>query len=617
MQTRNILGRMVLCVAVLSAGLTGVSVGADPFSPLSLRSVQLGGEMGRRIDVTVANNLLALDADKDFLVPFAAKTGHEAGYVGLGKLIDAAVLLAAYTNNPDVMTLKDRLVNHVLEHQEADGYPGLFPASKRMSTLWDVHEVQYIVWGLLSDYEQFGRKESLDGARRAADYLIANWSKLPPDWGKDGVAPHVAVTGLERTMVALHRVTRDAKYLDFVCRTRKLPEWDFPIVIGRRPGIEGHMYAYLARTLAQLELHRINGDPRLLQNARRATEFMLHDDGLMLTGGGGQWEIWTDDQDGRGELGETCATAYQLRVYDALLRRTADAMWGDVMERTIYNTLFAAQSPDGRRLRYFAPTEGPRTYHPTDTYCCPCNYRRIVAELPTFVCYATADGAAINLYAASQAKVTFRDDDPVTLCQETDYPSSGVVKVQVTCAKPTRFTLQLRIPKWAMGTQVSVNGQAVAGPIDAGRFLPIDREWKPGDTVTLDMPMPFRLIAGRRRQAGRVAVMRGPLVFCLNPAQHEGLKDMDGADLGRIVLAPETTKAVPDNSIRPGGVACKVHAWMPSFSIAPVPEFEITLTEFPDPDGKQTYFRLRDMKLAVPDELFRGREPDAPVQRGL
>ena len=139
---------------------------------------------------------------------------------------------------------------------------------------------------------------------------------------------------------------------------------------------------------------------------------MLRHDGLHITGGTGQCEIWTDDQDGRGDLGETCATAYQLRVYESLLRLRGEARMGDLIERTVFNTLFAAQSPDGRRLRYFAPTEGPRAYWTTDTYCCPCNYRRIVAELPGMVFLRVSGFQMIALVnvagAATQSPVGFR-----------------------------------------------------------------------------------------------------------------------------------------------------------------------------------------------------------------
>ena len=314
------------------------TVETDQFKPIFINSVKLDGEMGRRIDVTINNNLLVLDADKDFLLPFEARKGFGGGYIGLGKLIDATATLAANTKDSRVIALKEHLVNHVLGHQEADGYVGLFPAPNRMGKLWDIHEVQYIAWGLLRDFELFGKQESLTGARKVADYLILNWQKLPPNWNEGGVAPHVAVTGLERTMLALHRVTGEKKYLDFVCQTRKLPEWDLPIIVGRQPGIEGHMYAYLSRTLALLELYRETGDNQLMRVPKRATDFMLNNDGLMLTGSGGQWEIWTNDQDGRGALGETCATAYQIRIYDAMLRQKGESFWGDLMERTIFNT---------------------------------------------------------------------------------------------------------------------------------------------------------------------------------------------------------------------------------------------------------------------------------------
>lgn len=606
---RPLLGGLIVGVTLLTAAVASAGE-ADRFTPVPLRAVKVGGEIGRRIDVTVKNNLLALNADRDFLPPFAAKKGCPGGYIGLGKLIEAAALLAAYTGDPAVVALKDRLVRHTLRHQEKDGYPGAFPAAERMTALWDVHEVQYLAWGLLRDHELFGGKESLAGARRTADYLIAHWHRLPAAWRPGGVAAHVAVTGLERTMVALYRVTGDRKYLDFVCQTRKLPEWDLPIVLGRRVGIEGHMYAYLARALAGLELYRQTRDERLLRAARRATDFLLHGDGLMLTGSGGQWEIWTADQDGRGALGETCATAYQLRVYDAMLRQTGDPLWGDVMERTIHNTLFAAQSPDGRRLRYFAPTEGARVYHPTDTYCCPCNYRRIVAELPTFAYYRTAGGVAVNLYTASRAAIDL-GSSKVILEQKTDYPSSGKVTVQVAPPRPTRFTLQVRVPAWAAGAAVAVNGKPVAAPVAAGRFLPIEREWTAGDAVTLDLPMPFRLVAGRQRQAGRVAVMRGPQVFCLNPAQRADLKGVDAAELSRLILDPATLTAVPDDTVRPGGVACRVKGWKASFGMATRPhELELKLTEFADPEGGQTYFSLSDPAPAVPDELFRSRAGD-------
>jgi DUF1680 family protein len=577
------------------------------FAPLDLREVKVGGEIGRRIDITLTNNLLKLDVDKDFLPPFRVKDGKDV-YIGLGKLIDSAVKLAAYSGDPRALALKQHLVEETLKTQEADGYIGIFPAQQRIKTLWDVHEMGYVIWGLLSDYRYYGDKRSLAAASRAADYLVKNWSALPAEWGKDAdVAPHVAFTGIERTMLALNRETGNPAYLDFSVKTRALPEWDLGIVVGRRKGIEGHVYAYVSRCLAQLELNGMRPDSRLTAQAARALDFMTRQDGALITGSAGQCEIWTGDQDGRAEAGETCALAYQLRLYDNLLRTNGDAKLGDLMERTLFNALFASQSPEGRRLRYFAPLEGARSYWKTDTYCCPCNYRRIIAELPTMVFYRAQDGVAVNLYTPSQALLTVGKGVPLTLRQETAYPNSGKVCLRLEPGSPVKFPLKLRIPAWVSGATVKVNGEAARGKLTPGTFFEVSREWRSGDLVVLDLPMPWRLVKGRQRQAGRVAVMRGPQVFCLDPAQNPALAKSDGTDLGYLALDPASLgEPVPNAAVRPDGIGCRIQAWKPGFGLSPKADYELTLTEFPDPDGKATYFRLRDFSGAVDDELLSG-----------
>jgi DUF1680 family protein len=604
-------GPAVLKHAVISlslALLAALSVSAaDCFVPLDLRDVQVGGEIGRRIDITLTNNLLKLDVDRDFLPPFRKKDGKEV-YIGLGKLLDTAVKLAAYSRDPRALALKQHLVEETLKCQEADGYVGIFPASQRIKTLWDVHEMGYVIWGLLCDYRYFGDKQSLAAAEKAADYLVKNWTVLPKGWGDgEDVAPHVAFTGIERTMLAMNRETGNPAYLDFCLKTRALQEWDLGIMVGRRKGIEGHVYAFMSRCLAQLELNGMSPAPRLTRQTERAFDFMTRHDGMLITGSAGQCEIWADDQDGRGTAGETCALAYQLRVYDNLLCAKGDAQMGDLMERTLFNALFASQSPDGRRLRYFAPLEGDRAYWNTDTYCCPCNYRRIIAELPMMVFYRAQDGLAVNLYTPAQAKLTVGEGVPLVLRQETGFPNSGTVRLALEPGTAVTFPLKLRIPAWASGARVTVNGVAVRGEPKPGTFFELRREWRSGDQVVLELPMSWRLVKGRQRQAGRVAVMRGPQVFCLNPAQNPALAKTDGVDLGYLTLNPSAfVEPIADRSVRPDGIGCRIQAWKPGFGLSQKADYDLTLTEFPDADGKATYFRLRDFSCAVDDELLSG-----------
>lgn len=572
-----------------------VATGQDALAPLPLRAVKVGGEIGRRIDVTIHNNLLVLDVEKDFLAPLETRD-PKSGYIGLGKLLLSTVRFAAYSSDPRVLALKDRLVERILAAQGADGYLGYFSEKRRVSDLWDVHESGYLIAGLVDNFKFFGDKRSLAAAARAADYLITNWSRIPNNWTETaGVATHVGVTGIERTMLKLARATGEARYRAFVTGERALESWDFPIVVGRRAGIEGHIYAYMARSLAQLELHRTTPNPALLTNARRAVGF-LEDEGMAVTGGAGQFEIWTADQDGRGHLGETCATAYQLRVYDSLLRLAGEARFGDLMERTIHNALFAAQSPDGRRIRYYAPFEGPREYHPVDTYCCPTNYRRIVAELPEMIYYRRGAGVAVNLYTASEAALKLAGTE-LKLRQETAYPRSGDVTIRVDPAAPILFPLALRIPAWAAGALVTVNGSPVKPA--PGTFLTVARTWKSGDTVQLRFPMAPRLVLGRQRQAGRAAVLRGPVVYALNPAQNPELARLDAADLGHYTLDAASLATAPD------GKSVIAKAWRPGYGTGAKPDLALTLTEFPDPDAAAVYFKLRDLRRAVPDELHR------------
>lgn len=602
---------LALVAAAIFVGWSGSTARAEgPWEPLKLSGVEVGGELGRRIAVTVDNNLLVIDVKKDFLEPFEDPS-KRVGYVGLGKLIDSLVRAAAYTQDPNVIARKDEVVERTIALQQEDGYLGMFAPGERMWELWDVHEMSYLIYGLTSDYEFFSREKSLEAARRLADYIVRRWTAEPEGKpGKDFITVHMAVTGLERAMLYLSQVSRDPKYRRFCVEHRNLPGWDMAICLGRHGQIEGHAYAYMAHCSAQMWLNRLNSDPQLRKQTDGVLDFLLAGNGLTIGGACGDHECWHNTQEGTMNLGETCATAYLLRLLDDVIRLRGEAICGDVMERVIWNTLFAAQSPDGRRIRYYSPYEGPRVYFPRDNYCCPNNYRRVIMELPTLVCYQTANGAAINLYTpctvemplvSGNAKITA--EAKLRLRQETDYPNSGKVTIHVDPTEPSEKTLRLRIPRWAAGATVAVNDEA-AEPVAAGRFAVVKRLWKSGDRLTLEMPMPVRLIKGRVAQAGRAAVMRGPIVYCLRRGASEKLKNVD---LRNITLDPSSPEGpVADDTVRPNGTACKVKAWGPGVWYPhSKPDLELRLQEFADPECELVFFRVPNPldKRLVDDEL--------------
>ena len=365
------------------------------------------------------------------------------------------------------------------------------------------------------------------------------------------------------------------------------------------------MYRILSRCAMQLRLHRIEPDERLLNMSRRVLEAMTRytRGGMVVTGTISMSEGWHETQDGRGALGETCATVYLARFLDELLRLEGDLRYGDIMERAIFNALFAAQSPDGRRLRYYTPFSGQRTFFEHDTYCCPGNYRRGIGRLPSWVYYRFEDGVAVNLYGQSSATIDLGEGLQLQLRQETDYPTSSRVVIHVDPSRPARFCVRLRVPAWCQRMQVAVNDESAGdGGIGDQGAIEIERQWTKGDAITLDMPMPWRLVKGREMQAGRVAVMRGPVVYCINPDRNPGL---GGMCLRDITLDPSSlSEPERDDAIRPNGTACRLRAWSPDGDIDGPTDLDLVLSEFPDPDGQEIYFRTASADTAVEDELI-------------
>ncbi|HPA21417.1 MAG TPA: glycoside hydrolase family 127 protein [Verrucomicrobiae bacterium] len=577
--------------------------GDERFESVDARAVTVGGEIGRRIQVTVHTNMFALDVEKDFLEPFRA-TPRSGKYIGLGKLIDATARLAHHTDDPALVSLKKNLVGEAIAAQEPDGYLGTMLPEKRMWTLWDIHEMSYLVLALATDHRLFAEEGSLAASKKLAGYLIRRWETDPPKQPSPwNITLHMGVTGIENAMLALHAETGDAQYLDFVRATRRLPEWNAHIAIGRWGTVEGHAYAHLCRCLAQLRLDSIAPDPRLIGPSHDALEFILRGEGMTVTGEIGDHECWHDTQEGTVNLGETCASAYLLRWLDEMVRRDADLRLGDVMERALFNALFAAQSPDGRRIRYYTPFDGQRGYYEGDTYCCPNNYRRIIAELPGMIFYRSRDGVAVNQYTASTATMPLGGDARLEIRQETDYPASGAITIRVDPSRPTRFALRLRIPRWCAAPTAKVNGEDAT--IAKGQAtLVIDRQWKAGDRVQMDFPMPWRLVRGRINQAGKVAIMRGPLVYCLNPKRHPKLA---GMDLHLLVLKPDSITTAEGQRDFSGAPLCRANAWRPAaWYPSAKANLELNLAPFPDPDAESAYFKVPNPHdpATVEDELF-------------
>ena len=364
------------------------------------------------------------------------------------------------------------------------------------------------------------------------------------------------------------------------------------------------MYRIFSRCMMQLRLYETEPASKLLVMSRRVLEGMTRREraGMVITGVTSMHEYWHENQDGRERLAENCATVHQLRMVDAWMRFNGELGYGDILERAIYNTLFASQSPDGRKIRYYTPFSGERMYFPYDFYCCPDNFRRGIGRLPEWIYYRIDGGVAVNLYSTSEARFQMPDDLLLSIAQQTNYPTSGGVEISVEPCRRAKFAVNLRIPRWARKFGVLVNGKAVSCPVTSGGFMEIVRDWQAGDTIKLEMPMCWRFIRGREMQADHAALMRGPIVYCLSRKLNPGLEKLE---LREITLDPDSlSEPEPDDSIRPGGLRARIKAWSPKRDLTSSPDLELILNEFPEPTGEEIYFRLPDMGAAEDDELI-------------
>lgn len=221
---------------------------------------------------------------------------------------------------------------------------------------------------------------------------------------------------------------------------------------------------------------------------------------------------------------ETCAACAMVLWALRLANLHADARYTDVLERVLYNAVLSGRSLDGRRLYYnnFMTRRARKGRFGID--CCATNMVRIIPSVPGFQ-YATKPGSGVwvHLYAAGQAEIPWGGGS-FRLVQETSYPWEGNVRLRIAAGDPGELTLNLRIPEWAAGATVSVNGSSVSVGTGLSKgYLPIRRSWRAGDIVDLFLPMSVRRVTADPKvwaDRGRVALLRGPLVYCLEEIDH-------------------------------------------------------------------------------------------------
>jgi hypothetical protein len=208
-----------------------------------------------------------------------------------------------------------------------------------------------------------------------------------------------------------------------------------------------------------------------------------------------------------------CGAFAHFKLTRYLLRITRDSRYGDSMERVLYNTVLGATpiQPDGRAFYYSDYTQrAKKTFHPDRWPCCSGTLPMIAADYAISTCFIDAQGIYVNLYVPAHVTWT-QNNEPCSLVLETDYPYAAGVIMTLRLPSAQAFTLNLRIPAWARGANLAINGQTQS--LEPGRFAAIRREWRPGDRIELELPLLRNLESVDAAHADTVALLAGPLVL--------------------------------------------------------------------------------------------------------
>jgi len=479
----------------------------------------------------------------------------------VAKWIEAASYSLATHPDPELQKLVDDTAALIASAQQPDGYLNshftVVEPAKRWTNLRDQHELYcagHLIEAAVAHFQATGSRVLLDALCRYADHIARTFGPEPGQ--RKGYPGHEEI---ELALVKLYHATNDERYLKlsayFINQRGQQPHYYDEEAVARgddpkkywartyeynqahKPVREqdeavGHAVRAMYLYSGMADVAAETGDETLLAACRKLWASAAERK-MFLTGGVGSshWgEKFTGDYELPNEsaYAETCAAIGLVFFAHRMLQIEADAKYADVMEQALYNGVISGVDLTGTRFFYVNPLASNGGHHRQEWFgcaCCPPNLARLVASLGSYAYSVAPDGFYIHLYIAGGAAAKLPQvPRPAggSITVETSYPWNGDIRLTVSVAEPSKFDLFLRIPGWCRKHLLRVNGKTVGHRMVKG-YARISRKWANGDRVELSLAMPVeRLVAHPRvaEDAGKVALRRGPIVYCLEQADN-------------------------------------------------------------------------------------------------
>jgi hypothetical protein len=493
-----------------------------------------------------------------FRLEWSPDSGEDPPHVfwdsDVAKWIEAAAYSLVTHPDPELEERVDQVVDLIAAAQQSDGYLNVHftvaESENRWANLRDRHELYcagHLMEAAVAYARSTAKEKLLEVMCRYADYIDEVFG--PDEGQKRGYPGHEEI---ELALVRLYRFTGEERYLDlakfFVDERGRQPhhfdreaadrgedpaQFHFSTYqynqshkpLREQENAVGHavraMYLYSGAADVAAE----TGDQELMAALRglwrSATRRRMY-----VTGGIGsaaQNEGFTEDFDLPNEsaYAETCAAVALVFFAHRMLQIEVDGQYADVMEQALYNGAISGVSLQGDRFFYENPLTSAGDHHRKQWFgcaCCPPNIARLLASVGGYVYSTTHEAIYAHLFVEGDADLEAAGQR-VRLVSETNYPWDEMIRWTVHPDESARFALAVRIPGWCRGAELSVNGDSVdIGSIKKNGYARIEREWREGDRVELVLPMPVERMEARpevREDAWRMALQRGPVVYCL------------------------------------------------------------------------------------------------------
>lgn len=495
----------------------------------------------------------------------------------VAKWLEASCYSLATHPDPDLRAKVDHVVDLIVASQQPDGYLNSYftqiEPEQRWTNLRDRHELYcagHLMEAAVAHHRATGERRLLDCLSRYADCIETVFGR-----GEGQLRGYPGHEEIELALVKLHRATGEPRYLElsrfFVEERGQQPHYydeesrrrgeepranyDYNqshVPVRDQATAEGHAVRAVYLYSAMADLVAETGDELLWQACRRIWANVVQRR-MYLTGGIGSsrhGERFTTDYDLPNETAyaETCAAIGLVFWAQRMLRVEPLGEYADVMERALYNGVLSGVNLAGDRFFY----DNPLAVDPDDfkgrfqperqewfgCACCPVNLVRILASLGGYLYQLAGDRLQVNLFMQSEADLEVAGQ-AVRIRQETDYPWDGTVTISIDPTTPSEWTLAVRWPGWCREAVWAVNGEAVEPEVADG-FVLLRRTWRAGDRLVVSMAMPVEQVTAHPAVAadvGRVALQRGPLVYCLESTDN-------GRGLDRLVLLGRVPVAI-------------------------------------------------------------------------